>query len=197
MEIDRRNLLTGLATSTAAAILPAFPATAAVAEASRFYFRNGLIITKLTPHDGLQGLQSSLFNAVWHFDPGADGLCLIRHLPTGLTCRRAPQDCDRYAVQAISIDAELADWPESFVATVGQAARLVALWAPLVASCRWQMGAVFFRYTLDDPLHPYNHTHTEDAPPLSPDSPSGPPRGNRTVRTVPPSDLTGFFPPDA
>jgi hypothetical protein len=29
MEIDRRNLLTGLATSTAAAILPAFPATAA------------------------------------------------------------------------------------------------------------------------------------------------------------------------
>jgi len=167
MEIDRRELLTGLATSSAAVMLPAFPAQAAVAEACRFYFRNGLIITKLTPHDGLQGLQSSLFNAVWHFDPGADDLCLIRHLPTGLTCRRAPQDCDRYAVQAVSIDAELADWPESFVATVGRAARLVALHAPLVASCRSQMGAVFFRYTLDDPLHPYHHSHTEDAPALS------------------------------
>lgn len=167
MEIDRRDLLTGLATSSAAAMLPAFPAQAAVAEAGRFYFRNGLIITKLTPHDGLQGLQSSLFNAVWHFDPAADDLWLIRHLPTGLTCRRAPQDCDRYAVQAVSIDAELADWPESFVATVGRAARLVALHARLVASCRWQMGAVFFRYTLDDPLDPYHHSHTEDAPALS------------------------------
>jgi len=164
MEIDRRNLLTGLATSTAAAMLPAFPAQAAVAEACRFYFRNGLIITKLTPHDGLR---SSLLNAVWHFDPGADDLWLIRHLPTGLTCRRAPQDSDRYAVQAVSIDAELADWPESFVATVGRAARLVALHARLVASCRWQMGAVFFRYTLDDPLHPYHYSHTEDAPALS------------------------------
>jgi hypothetical protein len=171
MQIDRRDLLTGLATSTAAAILPGVPMSATVAEASRYYFRNGLIITELTPHDGLR---SSLLNAVWHFDPGADGRCLIRHLPTGLTCRRAPQDCDRYAVQAVSIDAELADWPESFVATVGRAARLVALWAPLVASCRWQMGPVFFRYTLDDPDHPYNHSQTEDAPPLSPDWTSGP-----------------------
>jgi hypothetical protein len=191
MKIDRRNLLTSLATSTAAAMLPAFPAKAAVAKDCRFYFRNGLIITKLTPHDGLR---SSLLNAVWHFDPGADDLWLIRHLPTGLTCRRAPQDCDRYAVQAVSIDAELADWPESFVATVGRAARLVALHARLVASCRWQMGAVFFHYSQVDPRDPYNLPLTEDASPLWPFSSSGPsrrlPLGNRTVL---PSDLSGFF----
>jgi hypothetical protein len=35
MEIDRRNLLTGLATSTAAAILPAFPAPAEAVDIPR------------------------------------------------------------------------------------------------------------------------------------------------------------------
>jgi hypothetical protein len=107
-----------------------------------------------------------------------------------LTFRRAAQDHDRYALEAVCIDADNADWPKAAITLVGLAARYVALHARLVASCRWHKGAVFFRYTLEDPDHPYHHSHTEDAPPLSPFSSSGPPRGNRTVL---PSDLTGFF----
>jgi len=189
MEIDRRNLLTGLATSTAAAMLPAFPATAALP--GGVYFLDGPIYSDLPPLP--DGFRSAILDALWHFDPNHGGPWLIRHVPTGLTCRRAPQEHDRLALQAVSIDAELADWPESFVATVGRAARFVAVHASLVCGCRpWHEGAVFFHYPQVHPRYPYALPLTEDAPPLSPDSSSGPPRGNRTVL---PSDLTGFFPP--
>jgi len=40
------------------------------------------------------------------------------------------------------------------------AARLVALWAPLVASCRWQM-ARFLPVHARRSRHPYNHSHTK------------------------------------
>jgi hypothetical protein len=59
MTLDRRDFLTGLATFAGGVVLPAFPASAAVAEARRFYFRNGLIITKLTPYDGLRSSSPS------------------------------------------------------------------------------------------------------------------------------------------
>jgi hypothetical protein len=190
MEIDRRNLLTGLATSTAAAILPAFPASAAVAEASRFYFPEGLIICGPTFEGRMRW--TLVLDSLWHFDPNHSGPWLIRHVPTGLTCRRAPQEGDHYALEALSIDAENAAYPKVMVHFVGWAARFVALHARLVHGCRpWHKGAVFFHYSQADPRDPYNLPLTEDAPPLSPDSSSGPPRGNRTVL---PSDLSGFFP---
>ena len=50
MTLDRRDFLTGLATFAGGVALPSLPAKAAVAEACRFYFRNGLIITKLMGH---------------------------------------------------------------------------------------------------------------------------------------------------
>ena len=191
MEIDRRDLLTGLATSTAAAILPAFPASAAVAEAARFYFPDGLIISA-PPPPRPHSSRTLVLGSLWHFDPNHDDLWLIRHVPTGLTCRRAPQDGDRHALQAVSIDAENADWPKAAITFVGLAARIVAVHAWLVRGCRpWHEGAVFFHYPQVNPRDPYDLPLTEDAPPLSPYSPSGPPRGHRTVL---PSDLTGFFP---
>jgi hypothetical protein len=188
MEIDRRNLLTSLATSTAAAILPAFPATAAVAEASRFYFPDGPIYTDLPPLP--DGFRSAILDALWHFDPNHGGPWLIRHVPTGLTCRLAPQEHDRLALQAVSIESPLAEEP---MRLIGRAARVTAAHASLVLGCRpWHEGAVFFHYPQVHPRYPYALPLTEDAPPLSPFSSSGPPRGNRTVL---PSDLTGFFPP--
>jgi hypothetical protein len=190
MEIDRRDLLTGLTTSTAAAILPAVPVSAAVAETSRFYFSDGLIISAL-PHPRPYSSRTLVLDSLWHFDPNHGGPWFIRHVPTGLTCRRAPQEGDRYALQAVSIDAENADWPKAAITFVGLGARIVAIHASLVCGCRpWHEGAVFFHYPQVDPRNPYNLPLTEDAPPLSPDSSSGPPMGNRTVL---PSDLTGFF----
>ena len=146
MEIDRRNLLTGLvATSTAAAILPALPASAAVADASRFCFPNGVIISDPTFAQWIP--RRLMLGSLWHFDPNHGGPWLIRHVPTGLTCRQAPQDGDRFALQAVSIDAENADWPEVALKFVGWAARLVAPHASLVLGCRpWHEGAVFFHY---------------------------------------------------
>jgi hypothetical protein len=155
MEIDRRNLLTTGLAATAAAILPAFPAQALAPGVRRFYFLDGPIYSDLPPLP--DGFRSAILDAVWHFDPNHGGPWLIRHVPTGLTCRRAPQEHDRLALQAVSIDAELADWPESFVATVGRAARFVAVHASLVCGCRpWHEGAVFFHYPQVDPRDPYN-----------------------------------------
>ena len=107
MQIDRRDLLTGLATSTVAAILPGFPATAIPSGVRRFYFLDGPIYTDLPPLP--DGFGSAVLAALWHFDPNHGGPWLIRHVPTGLTCRRAPQEHDRLALQAVSIDAELAE----------------------------------------------------------------------------------------
>jgi hypothetical protein len=190
MEIDRRNLLTSLATSTAAAILPALPAQALASGVRRSVFLDGPIYSNLTPLP--DGYRSAILDALWHFDPNHGGPWLIRHVPTGLTCRLAPQEHDRLALQAVSIESPLA---EGAMTLIGRAARVTAAHASLVLGCRpWHEGAVFFHYPQVDPRNPYNLPLTEDAPPLSPFSSSGPPRGNRTVL---PSDLTGFFPPDA
>jgi len=146
MEIDRRNLLTGVATSAAAAILPAFPATAAVAEASRFYFPDGLIICSLTLADPTT--RTLVLGSLWHYDPNHLGPWLIRHVPTGLTCRRVPQADDLYALQAVSIDAAYADWPKAALHFIGRASRFVAAHASLVHGCPpWREGAVFVRYS--------------------------------------------------
>src|ERR1019366_7750683 len=186
MEIDRRNVLTGLATSTAAAMLPAFPATAALSGVGRFYFLDGPIYSDLPPLP--DGFRSAILDALWHFDPNHGGLWLIRHVPSGLTCRRAPQEHDRLALQAVSIESPLAEGP---MRLIGRAARVTAVHASHVCGCRpWHEGAVFFHYPQVHPRYPYALPLTEDAPPLSPFSSSGPPRGNRTVL---PSDLTGFF----
>jgi len=193
MEIDRRNLLTGLATSTAAAMLPAMPAAAALSEVGRLYFREGFIITK-TRFDRMN-LRGFILGSLWHFDPCDGDTWLIRHVELGMICRRAPQVDDRFALEALSLNADRACWPERALTFAGQGARFAALHASLVLGCRpWHEGAVFFHYPQVDPSDPYNLPLTEDAPPLSPDSPSGPPRGNRTVL---PSDLSGFFPSDA
>jgi hypothetical protein len=135
------------------------------ARLSRYYFRDGLIISSRTPTGLTTG--KLVLGSLWHFDPRNGDTWLIRHVPTGLTYRQAPQIGDRFALQAVSIDAEFADWPEAALYFVGRGARLVALHASAVASCRWHKGAVFFRYTLDDPNHPYQHSYTEDAPALS------------------------------
>jgi hypothetical protein len=188
MEIDRRNLLTAFATSTAAAMLPTLPATAALS--GGVYFLDGPIYSNLPPLP--DGYRSAILDALWHFDPNHGGPWLIRHVPSGLTCRLSPQDHDDLALQAVSIESPLA---EGAMTLIGRAARVTAAHAYFVLGCRpWHEGAVFFHYPQVHPRYPYALPLTEDALPLSPDSSSGPPRGNRTVL---PSDLTSFFPSDA
>jgi hypothetical protein len=111
--IDRRNLLTGLATSTAAAILPAFPAQALASGVRGFHFLDGPIYSNLTPLP--DGFRSAILDALWHFDPNHGGPWLIRHVPTGLTCRLAPQEHDRLALQAVSIESPLAEGPMTLI----------------------------------------------------------------------------------
>ncbi len=158
--IDRRGLVTGFAASAAAAILPV---TAALAAASRFSFPEGVIVSAPVDWRVTRGI---VLGSLWHFDPGQDWLWFIRHVPTGLTCRRAPQADDDYALQAIYADAAYADVPEGAWRFIGRAARVVALHASLVSGCRAHRGAVFFRYTQANPRDRYDDPFTEDAPPL-------------------------------
>jgi hypothetical protein len=171
MEIDRRDLLTGLATSTAAAMLPALPAQAILSGVRRFVFLDGPIFSTLTPPP--RGVFSAiLLRGLWHFDPDDGENWYIRHVATGLTCRRAPQELDPLALQAVSIDNPLEAWPDAgTVAVIGRAARFVALHTSLVHRWRSHAGAIYLRYSACNPRNPVALPNTKGAPALSPTAP--------------------------
>ena len=195
MAIDRRKMLAGLAATASAASLPALAAGAA-SGVRRFERLGGLIFSSSTPAP--RGVRSATLDGLWQFDPRGGDDWMIRHVATGLTCRRAPQEHDRLALQAVCIDHPLGAWPDAAtVALIGCASRVPAAHAFMVCGCRpHHKGAVFFHYSQVNPHDPFDFPLTEDAPALSPDSSSGPPRrlpmGNRTVLS---SKLIAFFHP--
>jgi hypothetical protein len=180
MQIDRRELMTGFAIS-AAATLPAFPATAAV---RRVYFENSPIIDGYWPRNktGRSAVKIHL-ESLWHYDRGINFNFVVRHVPSGLTFQHVPErdgGTDDMALRAAYIDTPFEKVPSGKeIRRIGWAARATVMDACLRVGRHRR--AIFIRYTLDDPLHPYNSSHTEDAPPLSPFSSSGPPRGHRTA----------------
>src|SRR5271166_4600965 len=209
MTFDRRDLLTGLAAATAASLRQGFggqaaaslPALAAGAASGvrQFQRLDGLMFSSSTPAP--RGVRSATLNGLWQFDPRGGDAWMIRHVATGLTCRRAPQEHDRLALQAVCIDHPLGAWPDAeTVALIGCASRVTAAHASMVRGCRshCHKGAVFFHYSQVNPRDPYDFPLTEDAPALSLASSSGPPRrlpmGNRTVLS---SALIAFFHPAA
>jgi hypothetical protein len=169
MEIDRRNLLTGLATITAAAILPAFPATAAVSGVRRVYFENSPIIDGYWPRNktGRSAVKIYL-ESLWHYDRGINFNFAVQHVPTGLTFQHVTErdgGTDDMALRAAYIDTSFEKFPSGKeIRRIGWAARATVMDACLrVGSHR---RAIFIRYDppYDDVLH---HPVTQTAPALS------------------------------
>jgi hypothetical protein len=171
MQIDRRDCLAGVAATAAAAMLPALPARA-IMSGGRFYFTDGPFST-LTPWS--PAVDDALCS-LWQFDRN-DRLWLIRHIVTGLMCRRAPQEYDGFAVQAVSLDVSaeawrplvIEPWPDAAtLAAIGRAAHCVAF-AAFLKRAGWpaHRRAIFLRYAQTDAAAT-RHVHIEDAPALSP-----------------------------
>ena len=175
MDIDRREILTGLAAVAVAGVGPALPDAGPVAP-TRF----------LRSFIGAQraGLPLDIATAShWHYDESA-GEIMIRHLETGLTFIRTPSDEHDAALEAPPDDEAFAGFlADHFEASViphpGTAhpygvavslirhhAAFVALVACMALMCRPQrQGPVYFRFR-PDAADPYDDPIIEDAPPL-------------------------------
>jgi hypothetical protein len=124
MEIDRRELLTGLTAATVAPILPALPALGASFRGRRFYFPEGLLFSLAIPWS--LASNRAHYESRWHFDPNPKGHALIQHEGSGLTFRRKPQPDNPFVMEAFFIDDTLEGWPDAErMAAVGRA----AVWA--------------------------------------------------------------------
>lgn len=186
MKIDRRELVTGVAATTAAASVsafaiplrqgfwgreasadrPALPAHGASFGAERFYYSVSFLFSLATPWS--LASNRAHYESRWHFDPNPKGGPLIQHEDSGLTFRLAPQPHDPFVMEAVFIDAPLDGWPDAaWMAAVGRA----AVWTYVTGRnlCYWERhkGAVYFRYrprktAADDYTPPY----VEDAPAL-------------------------------
>jgi len=189
MEIDRRALFTGLAAATAVAMLPALPAQVISTGLRRFEFLDGPIFSTLTPPP--RGVRSAILRGLWQFDPYDGDYWLIRHVATGLTCRRAPQAHDGLALQAVCIDNPREAWPNAeALALIGRASRLTAVHASIMRGRSAHAGAIYLRYTRSNPDNPFDLPAIEGAPALSPTSPPRQPkrgpmsRAEATARTL-------------
>lgn len=142
MQIDRRAIVTGVASVVVAGVTPALPIRAAALDR-----------------------RSVVLQSRWHYHEPVANEISIRHLDTGLTFQRRPTEADQYAFAVVGAP-PLIEAPA--IATIGRAARFVSLHAGMIWSCRPQhQGAIYFRYRPDaDPQEPYLHPITEDAPPL-------------------------------
>jgi hypothetical protein len=117
-------------------------------------------------------VRSAILDGVWQFDPDDGDTWMIRHVESGLTCRRAPQEDDDLALQAVSIDDPFEGWPDAeAVAVIGRAARFVALHTSLVHRWRSYAGAIYLFYTRCNPRNPVELPDTKGAPALSPTFP--------------------------
>jgi hypothetical protein len=202
MEIDRRALFTGLAATAAAAMLPALPAQVIATGLRRFEFLDGQIFSTSTPPP--RGVRSAILRGLWQFDPYDGDYWLIRHVATGLTCRRAPQDHDGLALQAVCIDNPREAWPDAeALALIGRAARLTAVHASIMRGRSAHAGAIYLRYTRSNPENLFDLPDIEGAPALSPTSPPRQPkrgpmgRAEATARTLYSLKWAALCKPDA
>jgi hypothetical protein len=176
MTLDRRDVVTSLAATGAATMLPAFAKASAGAPAlpahggsfmgRRFYFSEGLFFSDAIPWS--DAVYAAHYGGRWHFDPNPKGRALIRHEGSGLTFRRAPQPRDPFAMEAVFIHDPLDGWPDAaWMTAVGRA----AAWPFLTGQnlCHWERrGAVYFRYRpLKNAGDDYTPPDVQDAPALS------------------------------
>jgi hypothetical protein len=164
MGIDRRDLLTGMAATGAAAMLPALPAHGASFGAERFYYSVSFLFSLSTPSSDAA---YAAHHARWHFDPNPKGRALVKHEASGLAFRLAPQPADPFVMEAVFIDAPLDGWPDvEEMAAVGRA----SVWAFGLGEnlCYWERrpGAIYFRRRHRYPGG-YIPPYVEDAPALS------------------------------
>jgi hypothetical protein len=139
--IDRRHFVTGLAALAAAGVVPALPSSP---DAQEF-----------TP-------RFMALAAPWYFSLLPDGTLWIVHngtigftnvpLPNGKPVFHCFLDGDAPSTTPIFRALERA---ATFVATVAYFTRIE----------RQHSGAIYFDYTQRDPLRPFDHVYTEDAPP--------------------------------
>jgi len=180
MDIDRRDFLTGLATTAAAAILPAQAGRAAAgmvpADLRRFTFVDGPIFSPPPWNPDAPRRQRKAIYSVWHFDPRDDcyfdpscddRFCLIKHLDTGLLCRSRPLMTDGQALQALSIDRPFECLDAEALDDIGMDARFVAYGAALNRYIRHHEGAIYFWYSKTARADGSHELFTEDAPPLA------------------------------
>ena len=164
MTLDRRELVTGLATTAAAANMPAF-AVGAGLRARRIYFPEGLLFSLAVPWS--HASYAAHWNARWHFDPNPKGHALVKHEGSGLAFRYAPQPDDPFVMEAVFIDAPLGGMPDAAaIAAVGLAA--IDTFVHARSLCCWQRrkGAIYVRNREWKSDAEYTGPHVEDAPPL-------------------------------
>jgi len=146
MEIDRRQLLTGVAVTTAAASLPVLPAHGASFGAERFYYSASFLFSLSTPWSDAT---YAAHHARWHFDPNPKGCALIKHEGSGLTFCRAPQPADPFVMEAVFID-PLDEWPDAEeIAAIGRASVWAFVEAMNLRFMERRRGAFYFQYRQD------------------------------------------------
>jgi hypothetical protein len=187
MKIDRRELVTGVAATTAAASVsafaiplrqgfggreasadaPALPAHGASFKGRRFYFPEGLLFSLAIPWS--LASNRAHYESRWHFDPNPKGHALIQHEGSGLTFRRRPQAGNPFVMEAFFIDGTLEGWPDAERLTaVGRAAVFAFVQGQNLRYWGRRKGAFYFR---DRPRKTagddYTPPYVEDAPALS------------------------------
>jgi hypothetical protein len=167
MKIDRRELVTGVAATTAAAMLPALPAHGASFGAERFYYSVSFLFSLATPWS--LASNRAHYESRWHFDPNPKGGPLIQHEDSGLAFCRRPQPDNPFVMEAVFIDPPLDGWPDAEgIAAVGRASVWAFVQGQNLRYWERRKGAFYFRYRPrktagDDYTPPY----VEDAPALS------------------------------
>jgi hypothetical protein len=148
MEIDRRQLLTGVAVTTAAASLPVLPAHGASFGAERFYYSVSFLFSLSIPWSHAANVAQH--DSRWHFDPNPKGRILIKHEGSGLTFHRAAQSPDPFVMEAVFIDGPLDGWPDAEeIAAVGRASVWAFVDAMNLRFMERRRGAFYFQYRQD------------------------------------------------
>jgi hypothetical protein len=182
MEIDRRELLTGLAVVAVAGIVPALPIRAAVPPLRRFDFNWRPTYSCWRLHEDTAAAVRALRNSVWLYDIDQQRPAIvparwsIRHLASGLTFR---QSLPLMRTSAM-LDLDCIETRSSFIPSydeihpVGYAAYEVvtavkALERNQAVSFASNTGAILIRYADCEPDHPLDSPFPlsfEDAEPL-------------------------------
>jgi len=141
IELDRRQLVAGIAVMAVAGVAPALPNRAASA-------------ALLTP-------RAFMLGAPWHFDHLSDGTLRISHV-SGFSFYNDPRP-DGRPVFACRLG-EAPSTSPNFLA-FERAATFIARHAHLLRIERQHSGAIYLDYTQRNPCDPFADVYTEDAPP--------------------------------
>jgi hypothetical protein len=139
MEIDRRELLAGLAAAACE------PWRGLGLRQARFYLPQGLFFSLSTPWSFPAFVAQ--YGGRWRFDPNPKGRALIQHENSGLTFRRTPQPDNPFVMEAVFIDDPREAWPDAAaVAAIGRAAVWTFVHGQSLRYLERRTGAISFRY---------------------------------------------------